>query len=89
MTSVSKGRATSVVWRLLQGFNMVHHHIRISKLERCRFEEWTIWWIRNWLENLKERIVVNGSMFTWRSVMSGIPRCPSWDRYSLKFLSMT
>ena len=41
---VDKERATDAVY---QGFDMAPHHIIISKLERCKFEGWNIWWIKN------------------------------------------
>ena len=73
--SMDRRRDTRVIYlNISKFFDMVPHNILFSILARYGFDGRTVQWLRIWLQDCIQRIVVNGSMSGWRSVVSGVPR---------------
>ncbi|CAM5135709.1 unnamed protein product [Natator depressus] len=73
--SVDMGKAVDVIFLdFSKAFDMVSHSILASKLNKYGLDEWTIRWIKSWLDCWAQWVVINGSMSSWQLVSSGVPQ---------------
>lgn len=55
----SRRAMNAIYFDFSKTFDMVLYSILVAKLERYVFDGWTVWWIRNWLDDDVQRITIN------------------------------
>ena len=57
-----------------KAFDKVSHQRLILKLKSHGMKNGIINWIEQWLTDSKQRVVVDGEVSSWKSVLSGVPQ---------------
>ena len=58
----------------MKAFDQVPHKRLIHKIKSYGIDEQTVNWIENFLNNRKQKVIVNGAQSEWNNVTSGIPQ---------------
>ncbi|KAF7248797.1 RNA-directed DNA polymerase from mobile element jockey [Varanus komodoensis] len=69
------GDAMDVVYLdFSKAFDKVPHDILVEKLRSFGIHQSTVWWIRAWLTDRKQRVTISGESSEWWPVTSGVPQ---------------
>ena len=73
--SVDCGKPVDVVFLDFQkAFDKVPHNKLLCKLKGLGIKGGLLKWIGDWLDSRKQRVVLGGSVSSWKSVSSGVPQ---------------
>ena len=72
---VDDGSPVDVIYLDFQkAFDKVTHQRQINKLKSHGMGNYIINWIEQWLTDRRQRVVVDGEVSSWKSVLSGVPQ---------------
>ena len=70
-----EGKAVDVVYLCSsKAFDTVSHSILLEKLAACGLDRYILCWIKNWLEDQAQRVVINAATSSWQMVTSSAPQ---------------
>lgn len=73
--AVSEGKEIRVVFcDVSRAFDRVWHQGLLFKLEKCGIAGTLLAWLKDYLHERYQRVVLNGQMSTWALVMAGVPQ---------------
>ena len=72
---INEGSPVDIIYLDFQkAFDKVPHQILLLKLKAHGVGEGLIDWIEQWLTDRRQRVVVDGEVSNWKSVLSGVPK---------------
>ena len=71
---LSGGKAGAVLMDLSKAFDCIRHDLLIAKLHAYGFSREALTLINDYLTNRQQRVKVNGSFSSWKSVTRGVPQ---------------